>query len=423
MNFGTLCKAVLLGSIAGALVACGGGGTTGTANTTTVVSGVAAKGVFKSGIVRIYEVKADGSEGDLLKETQVLDAKGNYRVDLGRTYSGALIVKAFGTYTDEATGTDVTISSTDTPLAAAVPASLVADAVANRREVVVPVTALTDVALQEARAAGGNLNDAIDSANNAISQVFAVDIIKTLPVGFDSQSLSDSRTTDDQKKYTAALAVVSGLIQAKARESTASPTADDLKNAIPQALAELSGGITVIVSGSTVTGQVESVQLTDKLNQARQDIAASPLTPSEIQSAVAGLPQLPVVATYKLRTTGAIAGNVINGIQLTIGLPAGLMLKSSSGSGETDPGVVSATGAATGATVVAHVNAASGTGALSIGLMSPTAFGTGEFATIYAIVPAGTTAPAAAAFAPVTGFKAVDATGAQINGLGVEVFQ
>ena len=423
MKFRTIIKVMLLGAVTNVLFACGGGGgTTSSTPSNTVVSGVAAKGVFKSGIVRVYAVNADGTQGALLKETPILDDKGNYNADLGRIYSGALIIKAFGTYRDEATQLDVTTDAT-TALTAAIPASVVAAAsAAGSTSISVPVTALTEIAFQKAVAAGGNLNSTIDDANKSISTLFGVDIIKTQPVKYDTATLSSNLTSAEQQKYTAILATVSQLIATNSTHAAdTAPSAGDMKNT----LAGLSSSITVSGSGSTATAQITSVQMTAALTTAQQTIASSPAAPPAIATIIAQLPKLPTVAVYKLKTVGSVTGNVINGIQFTLGLPVTMTLESNATTGVTAAGVVSTSGLAAGATLESKFTSAttSSSGLLNIAIADSYSFGIGEFATIYFKVAAGGTAPEVSALTPITKLKVVDSKGSVISGVTVVVFQ
>src|SRR5690349_13250287 len=112
------------------LAGCGGGGSTitggvstGTNGTpaSTIISGVAAKGILYPGKVSIYKIKSDGSKdttfGGLLASGIPTNSRGEYIVNLG-TYTGPVLVEASGDYTDEATGETKSIPETD-PLRAA----------------------------------------------------------------------------------------------------------------------------------------------------------------------------------------------------------------------------------------------------------------------------------------------------------------
>jgi hypothetical protein len=109
---------LIIAATALALAGCGGGGGGGTTAPAVSysVSGVASAGLIKNGTVNVYALNADGSKGSLLKTTTT-DNTGYYSANVGG-YTGPVLVEAYGSYTDEATGTTMTIPSTS-PLRAA----------------------------------------------------------------------------------------------------------------------------------------------------------------------------------------------------------------------------------------------------------------------------------------------------------------
>src|SRR5690242_17613240 len=107
----------ILGVVALSLAGCGGGGGASSTTGANIVSGVASAAPIKNGLsnVKIYALNADGTEGPLLRTTST-DAAGFYSASVG-TYSGPVLVKVSGTYTDEATEVQITIPA-DKPLRA-----------------------------------------------------------------------------------------------------------------------------------------------------------------------------------------------------------------------------------------------------------------------------------------------------------------
>jgi hypothetical protein len=101
----------------------------------------------------------------------------------------------------------------------------------------------------------------------------------------------------------------------------------------------------------------------------------------------------PTLAVVKLSTAGALpAGKKIGAIDVTLTLAPGVTLKSSANPPQTDPGVVSASGAAAGGSLlVANYTAPTSTlpGKVKIGLINSSGFSTGEFVTVNGDIAAG----------------------------------
>jgi hypothetical protein len=102
--------------------------------------------------------------------------------------------------------------------------------------------------------------------------------------------------------------------------------------------------------------------------------------------------QQPTTAVITLATTGTITANtIITGYDVLIRLPAGVTVKSTT-SPQTDSGVVTATGTASGSSVVAVYSAATSTlsGTVRILIAKADGFsGAGEFGTVNCDIAAG----------------------------------
>ncbi len=170
--FGLLITACLVMALAGCSSSSSSNGVVPYGS--NAVSGVASKGPIKGGTVSAYKI-VDGVKGDLLGTDTTSTADGSYSIDMG-DYTGPVLVEIQGgIYKDEATGTDVALTS---PLQAAV-----ADAAGA---VTIAVTPLTDLAVSQA-SPGGLTPDKIDAANKLVSQLIGGDgtddlITGTLPV-------------------------------------------------------------------------------------------------------------------------------------------------------------------------------------------------------------------------------------------------
>jgi len=200
-----------------ALSGCGGGGGSngGTqAATTTVIKGTVSKGPIRNGTVRIYALNADGSKGVLLKETAT-DNNAGYSADIS-PYTGAVLVEASGSYTDEATGLPMTISA-NAPLRAALPSI--------SGTVTTAVTPLTELAVRQAPA----LTPAnITAANKKVSDVFKFDVIATQPVAPTAAAFTGGTTTQTQIDYTLALATISQMANGAEVASVVNSLSSDL---------------------------------------------------------------------------------------------------------------------------------------------------------------------------------------------------
>jgi hypothetical protein len=98
------------------------------------------------------------------------------------------------------------------------------------------------------------------------------------------------------------------------------------------------------------------------------------------------------VVTFATTTSSAIPANTtINAYDVTISLPAGVTVKSTTNPPQTDSGVVTATGAAAGSYIFAVYSAATSTeaGKVHIIVAKPDGFSAGEFSTVNCDIAAG----------------------------------
>lgn len=156
-----------------ALFACGGGGGGGEPqipDQDTVVAGVASKGPISGGTVKVYELKADGTKGQQLGKGGVnearTDAQGNFSLNIG-SFRGAILIEAYGDYTDEATGAIRSVNP-ETPLRAVVSG--------GSPELAMAVTPLSELAV---RLVGQGTS--VQEANKKVGDIFKVDLAAVLP--------------------------------------------------------------------------------------------------------------------------------------------------------------------------------------------------------------------------------------------------
>ncbi len=162
---------------------CGGGGsssyvlpatnTTGTGS--GMISGTAVKGPVNEAAVRAYAVD-NGIKGGMLASATT-DSVGDFTMSVN--YSGSvMLVMSGGTYTDEATGTMMTMGAND--LMTAMVPSITSGATVTGI-MITPLTSMAQVMAQNR--AGGMTGTNITAANAAIGNYFMVnDILHTMPM-------------------------------------------------------------------------------------------------------------------------------------------------------------------------------------------------------------------------------------------------
>ena len=127
----------------------------------------------------------------------------------------------------------------------------------------------------------------------------------------------------------------------------------------------------------------------------------------------------PTKAIVKLSVTGA--ASQLGGVDVTLSLPAGVTVKSTTAQPETDNGVVVASGQAAANSLVASTYTAGWPGIVHIVLVNgnTNGFGTGEFATITCDLASGNE-PSASDFT-VQSSSVNDINGSSISGAAVTV--
>ena len=186
---------LLVGAAALVFIGCTG--------TQTSMTGTASKGPVQAATVTAYELNSDGSRGTKIASA-ITDGSGTYTLAVG-SYTGAVeVVISGGSYEDEATGTEVSLSAGDE-------LRTLLSSVTNGQEVA--VTALTSIAAARANEnASAGLATAIDNANKAVAEEFG------LGSGFDITAVQPSDLTkggsdNEQGQYGAVLAGISQVAQ------------------------------------------------------------------------------------------------------------------------------------------------------------------------------------------------------------------
>lgn len=320
------------------LFGCGGGGTAAVVTPqpagSVVINGVAAKGPLNNADVRVFGLKADGTPdtaNPLATGKTLADGSGDYSITIPSSLAptGPVVVEVTnGAYTDEATGASVTLAAT-TKLRTVVTAVA---AGANT----IAVTPLTEMAYKKAEGTGtGKFIAAnIDDANLTIGNIFNVgDIIKAHP--FDPTKPAPANATPDDKKYAGALGVFSQMVNDdKVKNGTATMAAalDSLLTRLGTELHDNPG-----FSGTTIIAINAAIANFTTAHPTQTGTVTPPVVvynAGVLTISAASTPPLP-------------AGTTINGIDMTITLPAGLSVKADAVSGAADPTILVLSGAAT----------------------------------------------------------------------------
>jgi hypothetical protein len=186
-----------------------GTGSMGSANVTNItvtcaytVSGTVVKGPVSGATVTAYAV-TNGTMGAQVGGGTT-DSMGNFAISIG-SYSGPMMLQANGgTYTDEATGTTMTMQSGDV-MACSIPS-----AAAGATNTGIQMTPVTTMAHSRVHHMTGGITDAnIVAANAAMGAYFSVsDILHTMPM--DPMVVgSGTGATQDAKNYGMAIAAMS----------------------------------------------------------------------------------------------------------------------------------------------------------------------------------------------------------------------
>lgn len=339
---------------------CGGGGG-GTAPPTTAVTGVVSKGPLKNGTVKIFGVDAAGAKTSLPLATVQTDANGAYGANLGN-YTGALVVEAYGDYTDEATGSTVTIPAS-APLRTAV--TLVDTGTNNNRKIA--VTPLTSLACGVMGAS--YTTTAIAEANSRVGDMFKVkDIVGTQPVppNMTGMVLADA----EQKTYTMALATLSQM--SKDATGGSAPAYSQIQTILDSFKTDMNTSNTSGLGANNMSAFTTSLMTVSTTMLPGFDTAAA-----QLRNAGTTTLKLSVDAA------GVPAGSQLGAIHGIITVPAGVSMRTYS-TGQVLDGLISTTpGMAAAGSPQLIGKYDSTTRQLTFDVISPaTGFGNGEFAGI-----------------------------------------
>jgi hypothetical protein len=366
-----------------------GGGETATPPTpqpTATLNGIVAKGPIGGAAVNVYAINFGTADMSAPIGSGQTSDGGNYSIDLA-AYTGPVLVEVTGgSFTDEVSGLPVALNAPIHTIVPNVPSGSITTAA---------VTPFTELAFRRAKGSGALTEDSITSANASIASTFGLkDIVSTLPAA--------NGETDDQKKYATACGAFSQLINDNRGPSE---TLDD-------SLARLIGKL----GDEEEHGGKLSTDSTVMINGAISNFSGS--VNNTTGTTLDTLP-LPTSGLLVLSTAGT--PNIMAGVDVTVNLPAGVILNADPITGETASGVVSVSGEAlvgsNNLAVAKYTPASIGTPArLHIVLVNVSGFRLGEFATVQFDLATGAGFPLSSAFT-VMSFSAKGLDGSGLSGM------
>ncbi len=185
------------------LAGCGGGGGAGDVASGGVISGTAIKGPVSGATVTAFTMNTNGTRGAQIGSGQT-DGQGNFSIPVGN-HSGTVMLQMMGgNYTDEATGSQMSMHSTDV-MTCVIPHMPAGSIVSG-----IQITPLTSMAQSMAQNMSGGMNQTnMNTANNAVGMYFGInDILTTHPMDPNANG-SGATATQEMKNYGMTLAAMS----------------------------------------------------------------------------------------------------------------------------------------------------------------------------------------------------------------------
>lgn len=165
------------------------------------VNGTAFNGLMSKATVKAYAIN-NGTMGAQIASVAT-DGQGNFTLPLG-SYTGPVMLQmSGGTYTDEATGTPMTMATND------VMSTLLPTVTSGANVTGIQVTPVTSMAQTRALSMSGGMTDAnINAANTAMGNYFLVsDILHTQPI--NPAAGSGTSASQDARNYGMTIAAMS----------------------------------------------------------------------------------------------------------------------------------------------------------------------------------------------------------------------
>lgn len=245
-------------SIALLAAGCGGGGGGGNSSggstaASTSVSGTAAKGIIKGGLVQVFAIDAQGVKGTTPVATGTTASDGTFTVSVPKSVLSFVVEVSATTGTvmaDEATGRDLPMP-TDLKLRNVVALSEATDSYTGA------VSPLTEMAVKVAESAGSLTPANIQQAKAEMVGRFGFDPEAVKPVNMNSAEAANA--TDEQKKQALILAGISRM--ARDGDTSLGCAAQDLACVVTK--------VSTVSDGGSVKTLVDKLQ--DAANAAAND--------------------------------------------------------------------------------------------------------------------------------------------------------
>ncbi|MFH0889929.1 MAG: hypothetical protein V1836_02170 [Candidatus Aenigmatarchaeota archaeon] len=160
---------------------------------------IVAKGPIAGATVSVYELKDDGTRGNLLIDSMISDASGSVDFSILKELPTRLLVESSGgAYRDEVTGVQVQLSGNDV-IHTVLPAGI-------RQAAVTPFTDMAASLATKWMQQGIPAGDAVTQANIAVAQQYQLQsILEIVPVAANDPSAMKAANLD-ARKYSALLA-------------------------------------------------------------------------------------------------------------------------------------------------------------------------------------------------------------------------
>ena len=297
---------------------CGGGGYAGGTTppppaASGTISGTAIKGPVNGGIVTAYAIT--GGTMGLQLATAKTDASGNFSMSIG-TYTGPVMLQTSGgTYTDEGTGTNMTMRSGD--VMTAVMSTVAAGAAVSG----IQITPLTSIAQTIAAHMTGGMTDAnIGTANTKVGEYFMVsDILHTMPM--DPLVSGSGTASQDEINYGLTLAAMSEFARTAGMTSSSAIVTAMMNDAADGTMDGMMFGNALMMGGMGVTTAMPSTAGTSGLGAAMLTFMNSALNKSGVTVATMQMLMNKLNSSNGQMmgsggtdsSTGMMSGNVFNG--------------------------------------------------------------------------------------------------------------
>jgi len=278
--------------------ACGGGGDTVVAGVgsggTGFVSGAVTKGPVGSSTVVAYGIV--GGQAGAQVGSASTDANGNFSMSIG-TYTGPVMMQASGgTYTDEATGTTMSMAQGDV-MSVAIP-TVAAGATTSG----IQITPVTAMAQAIAKQMTGGMTDAnIAAANTAMGSYFSVtDIVHVQPMNPLAQG-SGAGASQDAQNYGMTLAAMSKYAQTQGMGYSSAMVTALMNDAADGSMDGKAGSVGIPMGGMMGSTMLPSVAGTTGMGTAMSSFMTSAQNKSGITT--------PALVNKLMGSTGHVMGS------------------------------------------------------------------------------------------------------------------